>query len=267
MKTEKIFKKPLAKYFMLTFLLFWVLIAITGVTLQLNPPKLIQYILPVICSWAPTFVLLIFFKKLLPDMKLKIFLKQQFCTKVNISNLLLIFGIQTVIFLITAALIAKVNGTILFSTLTPSISFIAITFFDHLIRGPIGEELGWRGYALNKLQKKHSPLLSAIIVGVVWGFWHTPLWFLTSGYTGLNLVLYIVLFMITIISSSVIITFFYNNNKNIIVAMMIHQLMNFYAALSSRGVLEVFQYIAPLYFIFALILVIVNYKKMSLKLI
>jgi membrane protease YdiL (CAAX protease family) len=258
MKTKKMFKKPLLKYFVLTYLLFCVLLAVTGVTMQLNAPKLIQYILPIICSWTPTFVFLLFFKKLLPDLRLKVFLKQQFCTKINISNLLLVFGIQTVIFLIHAALFANVNGTILFSTLTPSISFIAITFLDQLVRGPIGEELGWRGYALNELQKKHSPLLSAIIVGVVWGFWHTPLWFLTSGYTGLNLVLYIVFFMITIITTSVIIACFYNNNKNIIIAMMIHQLMNFYTALNSRNLLEAYQYVAPLYLLFALILVIAN---------
>jgi membrane protease YdiL (CAAX protease family) len=185
------FKRPVLIYFLLTFLLFWLLLMVTGALILLNAPKPVRDILSVVCSWSPTFVFLILFKKLLPDLRLKVFLKQQFCTKINMSNLLLIFGIQTVIFLIHAALFAKVNGKILFSALTPSISYIAITFLDQLVRGPIGEELGWRGYALNELQKKHSPLLSAIIVGVVWGFWHTPLWFLTSGYTGLNLVLYI----------------------------------------------------------------------------
>lgn len=265
MKTEKMFKKPLLKYFVLTYLLFCVLLAVTGVTIQLNAPKLIQYILPVICSWTPTFVFLILYKKLLPDLKLKVFLKQQFCTKIKISDLLLVIGIQTVVFLIHAALFAKINGATLFSTLTPTFSFIAITFLDQAVRGPIGEELGWRGYALNELQKKYSPLLSAIIVGVVWGFWHTPLWFLTSGYTGLNLLLYIGLFMILIIATSVIITCFYNNNKNIIIAMTIHQLMNFYTALNSRDVLEAFQYVAPLYLLFAIILVIANYRKLSLK--
>jgi hypothetical protein len=47
--------------------------------------------------------------------------------------------------------------------------------------------------------------------------------------------------------------------------MMIHQLMNFYTALNSRNVLEAFEYVAPLYLLLALILVIKNYKKLSLK--
>ena len=38
----------------------------------------------------------------------------------------------------------------------------------------IGEELGWRGYAQLQLEKSYSPLIAAIIIGVLWGFWHLP---------------------------------------------------------------------------------------------
>ncbi len=37
-----------------------------------------------------------------------------------------------------------------------------------------GEEMGWRGYVLPRLQTVHGPLTSALIVGVIWGFWHLP---------------------------------------------------------------------------------------------
>lgn len=40
-----------------------------------------------------------------------------------------------------------------------------------------GEEPGWRGWMLPELQKRFSPLLSSAILGVVWGFWHLPLFF------------------------------------------------------------------------------------------
>ena len=37
-----------------------------------------------------------------------------------------------------------------------------------------GEEIGWRGYVLPRLQAKHSALISTLILGVIWGFWHLP---------------------------------------------------------------------------------------------
>ena len=37
-----------------------------------------------------------------------------------------------------------------------------------------GEEIGWRGYVLPRLQARHSALISTLIVGVIWGFWHLP---------------------------------------------------------------------------------------------
>jgi len=41
----------------------------------------------------------------------------------------------------------------------------------------VGEEVGWRGWMLPKLQEKFSPLSSSIILGLVWGLWHLPLFF------------------------------------------------------------------------------------------
>ena len=48
-----------------------------------------------------------------------------------------------------------------------------------------------------------------------------------SGYSGLELVYYIMAFMVTIISFSVVITFFYNKSKNILIAMWMHFWFNF----------------------------------------
>ncbi len=44
--------------------------------------------------------------------------------------------------------------------------------------GPMGEEPGWRGFALPRLQAKHSPLVATLILGVIVAAWHLPLVFL-----------------------------------------------------------------------------------------
>lgn len=47
--------------------------------------------------------------------------------------------------------------------------------------GPLGEELGWRGYALPRLLDDHGALLSAMVIGVVWAAWHLPLFWAPLG--------------------------------------------------------------------------------------
>ncbi|MCX6050308.1 MAG: CPBP family intramembrane metalloprotease [Chloroflexi bacterium] len=42
----------------------------------------------------------------------------------------------------------------------------------------LGEEPGWRGFALPRLQQQHGPLIGSLILGALHGFWHLPAYFL-----------------------------------------------------------------------------------------
>ncbi|WP_441000138.1 CPBP family intramembrane glutamic endopeptidase [Fodinibius sp. SL11] len=60
-----------------------------------------------------------------------------------------------------------------------SLGAYLVTLFLFAIKGPV-EEIGWRGFALPLLQRKMSPLWAALLIGIIWGFWHLPA-FLLSG--------------------------------------------------------------------------------------
>jgi membrane protease YdiL (CAAX protease family) len=44
-----------------------------------------------------------------------------------------------------------------------------------------GEELAWRGFALPRLHAKYNALTSSVILGAIWGLFHLPLFFTTTG--------------------------------------------------------------------------------------
>ena len=50
--------------------------------------------------------------------------------------------------------------------------------------GPLGEELGWRGFALPRMLERWPPLTSSLILGLIWGLiwgaWHLPAFFIVG---------------------------------------------------------------------------------------
>lgn len=62
-------------------------------------------------------------------------------------------------------------------------SVIVAIGYVTLVRGPLREEIGWRGFALPRLQYLYSPLVGTLILAIIWTVWHLPL-HLTGIYPG-----------------------------------------------------------------------------------
>jgi len=95
-------------------------------------------------------------------------------------------------------------------------------FIPMLIGGPLGEEPGWRGFALPRMQSRWGPTPASIILGVLWAGWHLPL-FLIHGWTTAP----VWAFFLIVTGLSVIMTFGFNLSRgSVIVAIVLHDTHN-----------------------------------------
>jgi membrane protease YdiL (CAAX protease family) len=124
--------------------------------------------------------------------------------------------------------------------------------------GPLGEELGWRGFALPRLLRGRSALSASVILGLIWGFWHLPAFFI--GGLPQNR-LSIPAFMVGTTALSVLMTWVFQHTRgSILVAVAIHWIFN--TDYLPRGSLPV---LAVVLTVAALVVVGVSWPKWVLR--
>jgi membrane protease YdiL (CAAX protease family) len=96
-----------------------------------------------------------------------------------------------------------------------------------LLGGPLGEEFGWRGYALPALQVRHGWRASSLLLGVVWGLWHLPLFFIEGSlHSGLPMLP----FMASAIALSVVFGWLSLRSRgSVLPALVLHTAVNWWA--------------------------------------
>lgn len=93
--------------------------------------------------------------------------------------------------------------------------------------GALLEENGWRGYALPRLLKRHSPVVASIILGLMWAAWHYPVKYDAITTYGVAGVLYLAAFTIKILVLTVVMTYFWQRaGQATILAIAMHGLSN-----------------------------------------
>ena len=124
----------------------------------------------------------------------------------------------------TITLVAVTRGgptAALAMPLSNAIFFVAFMTFPG---SATGEEIGWRGFALPRLQFGHTALVASLIVGSLHGLWHLPLWL--RGDADHQLSVYPA-FLIQAIGLAVIYTWLYNSTKgSVLLAVLFHTATN-----------------------------------------
>jgi uncharacterized protein len=93
-----------------------------------------------------------------------------------------------------------------------------------LVGSSMGEELGWRGYWLPRLQARFGALFSSILLGAVWGFWHLPL-ALTPG--DLRSETFFGWSVLGTVATAILFTWVYNHTQgSLFVALLLHTSTN-----------------------------------------
>jgi len=107
---------------------------------------------------------------------------------------------------------------------------IPLYFLITLVGGPLGEEFGWRGFALPNLQRRWGPLAASIVIGIVWALWHLPQFFRTDTFHAQMGLSFLPLYVVAEIVLAIIITWVYNKTGGslLVGGIILHNADNFW---------------------------------------
>lgn len=96
---------------------------------------------------------------------------------------------------------------------------VMMIFVASIFTGALGEELGWRGTALPRLQARFSPIKASLILGAVWALYHLPAFFLTgSPQEGVP----VIPFLIGAVELTILITWTFNRTRGSLVPVFLY---------------------------------------------
>jgi uncharacterized protein len=143
-----------------------------------------------------------------------------------------VLGLMLRLIMSVIALLLGLIPTIELRQWSPTqLAFFAVMLFVFALP----EELGWRGYALPKLLKAHSPLLASLIIGVLWGWLHVALTLpgmIMDGVPGVPVVL-------EVMGLSVLGTWLYiRSDSNLLLTSLFHTAQSFFVIVNDGITLE-----------------------------
>jgi uncharacterized protein len=208
-------RSPLIAFFVLAYLIAWSTNAIQAGLLPFQLPLPLSDFL---VNWAPGFAALIAAAAIGGLGGVRTLLRPLLMWRVSL-------GWYSVALLLPPLLVfAAVGLAVLFGGPIPQFSRAfgpQLALLPILLLFNMGEEIGWRGFALPRLLVRQNALNASLILGVIWGLWHAPKFFLTG--QGASALPFFLGFLVSVIAETMLITWVYNNTGgSLLLATLFH---------------------------------------------
>jgi len=231
--TEKKTKRKPFLFFFVTFAYSWLLwlpsiLSGLGVEIPFDVTVYTAVMVP-IGAFAPMLAALTLIFRERQREGVKAFFRKAFEFKVKPLYYIIAFTLPIIIHAL-AHYLAPIMGLEVANTLFPTdlpVSPIIMAipyFFLMLLIGGGQEEFGWRGYAQQPMQERFGVVPASLLIGLIWGFWHLPLWVMPGdGHSTYPFIA----FLIMTTSISIVYAWIFNSSgKKLIIAIIFHAMNN-----------------------------------------
>ena len=221
-----------------TYLAFWAVILGLGgfASMVLGAPEPVMRGIAVLGSWSPTLVLLALRRRLMPGGSVRGFYAKAFAGRIRPGMVLGIPALVFGLFAAAAAAAAVLGGSKPGTGISIEPGALLGTAALMLFLGPSGEESAWRGYLRPRLESRYGFLRGNLLLGLVWAFWHAPLWVLASEFRGLEGLVFAGANVVVLTSLTVILGVLMKRSDNLLVAFWTHYCFNVSLSLWSGGI-------------------------------
>jgi len=170
--------------------------------------------------------------------------------RVGLRWVVIVLALPVALALGSLALAFVINGfqPFGFDPLVPVSLFVPLLLYMLICTG-LAEEVGWRGYALPELQRRHTAEKASWLLGIGWGLWHLPSVLIgpyLQGNLQIGLVVPVLLALtVGIVGWTIVITWIYNHTQSVFWIIVLHGWNN---TVQSYLVLSAQQYAAQVIF-------------------
>lgn len=224
-------RHPLVSYFVIAYAVAWVIevpLALSASGILPPVPDLVMFGGIIAATLAPAVAAITVTGLLEGKAGVVRLLRRYLQWRVGVKwYLFVLVGIPIIIVLATIVVpgaITSFTGGVWPLLLAYPLQFLITVFRG----GPLGEEAGWRGFALPRLQERHGPLLGSTILGVLWSLWHFPLFW--TGVWNDPTIVNMVMFIVAITALTIMMSWVYNHVAgSLLITMLMHASFNTFA--------------------------------------